>query len=207
MQGDPFAGLERLDIGDVDASAMVAPEPIQALIADADARIARFRGERETIVSFIVGNALFACQLIERIVASGLVPGRRFCEWGSGFGVVACIARQLGLQASGIEIEADLVEQSRRLAGDHGLAVDFLQGSYLPGGAFEERVDPARVAEPLGVAPTDFDLIYVYPWPAEHRVVGHVFRDFARPGTLLLAYHGGCRFDVFRKPPSGAQTC
>ena len=44
----------------------------------------------------------------------------------------------------------------------------------------------------------DFDLVYVYPWPAERDVVAYLFREFARAGTLLLVYHGGARFELLQ---------
>ena len=40
----------------------------------------------------------------------GLAIGETFLEWGSGFGVATGLAAQLGYAASGIEVQADLVD-------------------------------------------------------------------------------------------------
>lgn len=202
MQEEPFGGLDKLDIGDLDA--VDVPAAARALIDEAEARIARFERERERPPSFITGNAQISHRLLSWIIAEDLAQGQRFCEWGSGFGVIACLARRLGLEACGIEIEACLVSESRRLAADHALEVRIVEGSYHPEGLAREAVDEQRIGDGLGFSPTDFDIIYVYPWPAEQRLVGYLFREFAAPGALLAVYYGGGRFDLFRQPTVGA---
>jgi len=63
---------------------------------------------------------------------SGELGGRWFCEWGSGLGVVACLASMLGFDAWGIEAEADLVRAARRLAWDFDVEVEFVARQLLP---------------------------------------------------------------------------
>jgi hypothetical protein len=46
-----------------------------------------------------------------------LATGRRFIEWGSGLGVVTCLAEWAGFDAIGIEIEPRLVGMAEELAG------------------------------------------------------------------------------------------
>jgi hypothetical protein len=56
-------------------------------------------------------------------------PGRLFCEWGSGFGVVACLAALLDFDACGIEIDEELVEAARQLAQAFDLP-QFVRGAH-----------------------------------------------------------------------------
>ena len=49
-----------------------------------------------------------------------LLTGDRFCELGSGFGVVAMLAADLGIVAIGIEIEQVLVDQAKKFSSAIG---------------------------------------------------------------------------------------
>jgi hypothetical protein len=128
------------------------------------------------------------CALDEADVTSG---GRGLCEWGSGFGVVACMAAWLGYDACGIELNADLVEAAVELADDFEVSVGFACGDFSPDGE-------SGYAE-LGLGPDDFDVIFAYPWPDEQRLVADVFERHAREGAVLLTYHGGDDIVVRRK--------
>jgi hypothetical protein len=120
-------------------------------------------------------------EILHAVAASRLAPGNLFCEWGSGFGVVACLAAMLGFDACGIEIEAELVHHARRLADDFGLPVHFFHGSFLTS------------------APADFDVVFAYPWPDEERLIARLFERHATTGSVLVSYHGGTCFHVRRK--------
>jgi len=135
--------------------------------------------------------------------------GKQFCEWGSGFGVVACLAAMLDFDACGIEVEAALVDEARQLADDFGLPVAFAQGSFIPQGA-EDRVHTGGVYswmtteadyayEELGLEPRDLDVVFAYPWPDEEGVTAELFDRYAGPGAVLATYHGGSDFRVRRK--------
>jgi len=75
------------------------------------------------------------------LAEANVTTGALFCEWGSGYGVVACLAAMLDFDACGIEIEAELVEAARLLADDFEVPVQFLRGSFLPAG-YEVRLEP-----------------------------------------------------------------
>src|SRR2546423_1671474 len=77
---------------------------------------------------------LAAFGALQALAESALAPGGRFCEWGSGFGVVTCLAAMIGFDACGIEIEPDLVAAARRLAADFDLSAEFVCGSFVPRG-------------------------------------------------------------------------
>src|SRR5262249_33762850 len=131
--------------------------------------------------------------------ASDPSPGRWFCEWGSGLGVVSCLAAMLGFEARGIEAEGDLVAAARRLASDFVLPAEFARGNYIPDEARGLLLEGRGCAwlsatarsgyEPLGLALRDFDLVSASPWPDEAGLVAELFEGHARPGALLLTYH------------------
>ena len=173
------------------------PTEVTAFLADARQRIHHFDPPRR-IPEFQSCDGALIYRTLGAIVGAGLAPGPRFCEWGSGFGVATCCAALLGMLARGIEIEAPLHQEARALAEAHGIDATLSLGSFKPDGLYEERLPDPEPA-PLGFAPTDCDLVYAYPWPAEERWVEALFAYYAAPGTLLLTYHGGVTQRLRRK--------
>jgi hypothetical protein len=177
------------------------PPEIAALLADAEERIdALDNTTRIEIPAFVPSNFQVAYRALAEIRTSNLATGRRFIEWGSGIGVVACLASSLGFDAVGIEIEPKLVAIARELAADHDIQVQFATGSFVPDGVVP-RVDWVDgVAwlttegvdghEELELDPDDFDVVFAYPWPGEEQVIFDLFADTASVGSLLLTYHG-----------------
>ncbi|MHC4471180.1 MAG: methyltransferase domain-containing protein [Planctomycetota bacterium] len=177
------------------------PQATSAFLGDARTRIAQFiegRGDRP-IPAFVSCNFLLAHDALSTIATERLAPGTSFCEWGSGFGVVASLAAMLDFRACGIEIDGDLVEAARQLSTDHGIAVEFVEGSYTPPGTFTDEIDERTLDAELGFAPTAFDVVFAYPWPAEERVVFTLFDRYAAVGSLLVTYHGGADLRVHRR--------
>ncbi len=172
----------------------IAPD-VRAFLREAEHRVEHFRHERMT-PAFVPSDFTAAYVALRALEESNQVSGRYFCEWGSGFGVAACLAAMLGFDACGIEVEGELVEQARRLADDFGLPVQFACGSFLPAGKvsageFNWLVTggPCGHRE-LGLDPEDFDVIYAYPWPDEERLTAELFARVARPDAVLATYHG-----------------
>ena len=104
-----------------------------------------------------------------RVFAS--LPQGRFCEWGSGIGIATGIARMLGHQAAGIEINEELAENSRRLLQEYELDVSIHTGSY-----FDIHIDA--------------DYYFVYCWPGQKNQVLQHFIDTAPPAAKLLICNG-----------------
>lgn len=121
-------------------------------------------------------------------VDRGLGGDLSFCEWGSGLGVVTCIASQLGYQASGIEIEPSLCRFARTLANEANVTAKFIQSSYreLP-----ERCDEETLNQPYPIGPRTSDVVYAYPWPAEEAYILTLFARSPASKSLLVTYHGG----------------
>lgn len=146
--------------------------------------------------AFVTGDypAVFAA--LEFLVAADLPRGRWFCEWGSGLGVVACLASLVGFEAWGIEAAGNLVEAAEELALDFDLPVEFGHGSYLPGPVAEQDEFAWLDTDAAGIYPewdleiADFDVIFAYPWPDEESFLLDLFALHGGAGALLLAQQG-----------------
>ena len=183
-----------------------APADVRLFLREAHRRIECFR-EDCRIPGFVPSNYAAAYCLLRRLAAD-TQPGRLFCEWGSGFGVVACMAAMLEFDAFGIEIEPELVNAAQQLAADFDLPVEFVCGSFIPPGSqsclgdgsfawLSEEIGCAD--EQLALAADDFDVIFAYPWPDEEQLVSKLFDRHGRAGAVLVSYHGGDDFRVRRK--------
>jgi hypothetical protein len=177
------------------------PTNVAALLADAKTQIDLLEDEsRASIPAFVPSDFELVYRGLAAIQAGNLATGRRFLEWGSGNGVVTCLAVLLGFDAAGIEIEPKLVRLAEQLAKTHHIAAQFACGSFVPVGS-EPRLDLASDVtwlssggydgyEPLQLDPDDFDIIFAYPWPGEEQVIFDLFADNASVGALLLTYLG-----------------
>src|SRR5437667_763604 len=110
------------------------PGDVRSFLREADRRIERFR-LNSRIHGFVPSDFERTYGILRALAAADLTAGRLFCEWGSGFGVVACLAAMLDFDACGVEVEGELVDAARKLAEDFSLPVEFVHGSFiLPGG-------------------------------------------------------------------------
>lgn len=188
------------------------PPDVRRFLRAATLRIERFHG-RCHVPAFVSSDFRLAYAALRLVMDSGLAPGDRFCEWGSGLGVVCGLAAMAGFDACGVEARRRLVHGARRLAAAFDLPAEFAHGSFVPRGAgglmagreFAWLSTGGRCGhEALGVGPEEFDLIYAYPWPDEEGLVAAVFEATAKPGAVLLTYHGEHGMCLRRKdgPPA-----
>jgi hypothetical protein len=196
----------------IDESAL--PHDVGVFLREAEWRIERFQVSSR-VPGFVPSDFAGAYGVLRALAEADLAPGALFCEWGSGFGVVACLAALLHFDAFGIEIEAELVDAAQRLAADFDLPVEFMRGSFIPRGAEASveggdgfswfTADEGSAHEELGLAPEDFAVIFAYPWPDEERVTRDLFERYAAVGAVLVTYHGGPDFRVRRKSSKGSR--
>lgn len=188
------------------------PAEAEAFVVEAERRIQCFLESDESleVPAFVPSDARTFWRALAWVKEEGHSSGRNLCEWGSGFGVNACLGSMLGFRAYGIETHGPLVREAERLARDFRLEVDFVRGSFLPPGA--DRIT-AEVQEEfawldeggadghdlLEMEPDDFDLIAAYPWPGEERTLDRIFDRYAARGSLLITYHGREGLRVRRK--------
>jgi len=184
------------------------PGGVRALLREADRRIGKFLF-RGRIPAFVPSDYEGAFRVLRGLIESPEVRGTQFCEWGSGFGAVTCLAEEAGFDACGIEAEAELVDQARRLAEDFGLAAEFVHGSFIPPGA-EQHVhtggsyswlttESDHAYQELGLEVADLDVVFAYPWPDEEALTAELFDQYAGPGAVLITYHTGDGFRIRRK--------
>ena len=184
------------------------PGAVRSFLHEARRRVDRFERAHD-VPGFVPSEFEHVYRTVHALAEAAVAPGDRFCEWGSGLGVVACLAAMIGFDASGIEVEGALVEAARRLAGDFALPVEFVCGSFIPPGGEACFGAPADhgwltlrgedLRPDLGLSPDDFDVVFAYPWPDEERAVGRLFDRYAAVGAVLVTYHGGGESRLRRK--------
>ena len=195
---------------DVDLAIDAAPLPgeVRRFLRDAEQRIELFQ-RHSPVPGFVPSDFEAGFRILRSLAATVLVPGTLFCEWGSGFGVVACLAAMLDFDAYGIEIEEELVTAARRLAADFELPVEFIEGSFIPSAARAEvslessfswlsTSECGRDDEPA-LSTSDFGVIFAYPWPDEEEFTKRLFAQYAQVGAVLVTHHGGEDFRIRRK--------
>jgi hypothetical protein len=204
MQGHSMP-LVNLDLSIEDCA---IPDDVRAFLREAERRIEQFQRDSR-VPGFVASDFEQVYRVLRTVAAADLTPGKLFCEWGSGFGVVACLAALLDFDACGIEIDLELVEAARQLAGDFDLPVEFVCGSFIPRGAnvslnpntefawLTTEADSAH--DELDLATDDFSVVFAYPWPDEEQTIDQLFDHYATLGAILITYHGGCDFQLRQK--------
>lgn len=175
------------------------PVNIERFLVEAEQRIDHFQ-QTNNVLSFVPSNHRIIYHALQFLASTNSAPGNFFCEWGSGFGVAACLAAMTGWKATGIEINASLVDASQQLAADFGLNVEFHCDSFIPQGSehcFDEieaagwlTTHAGSIREETGISPENFDAIFVYPWPGEEQVMESLFERHAAVGSLLMTFAG-----------------
>lgn len=194
-----------------------APPGVAGFIVDAQSRIDSFIESHlaEPVHSFVPSDFPLVYGALRHVADEHLAAGPLFCEWGSGAGVVTCLAAMVGFGACGIEFETDLVELSIRLARHYHLKADFYHGNFVPHGGqkIAEEVSEFEWLAVGGPDPydqmeleiDDFDVVFAYPWPGEERVIERLFERFASDGALLITYDGTEGVRLFRRRTARAE--
>jgi hypothetical protein len=209
-------GRTAISLVDVTLTIEQSPLPgdVRTLLREAERRIERF--QRDSLVpAFVPCDFVLAYAALRAVAAEAEMPGRLFCEWGSGFGVVTCLAAMLDMEAWGIEIECELVGEARRLARDFELPAEFVRGSFIPPGSDVRLSEEAfawlspeedDLGAEMDLGPGDFNLVFAYPWPDEEEVIANIFDQHAMSGAMLLTYHSNDNVRLRRKADNRLAT-
>ena len=184
------------------------PPEFTEFLAEAEKRIDHLfdTEQNKKVPRYIPSNPVALYRTLEFVTRESLPLGRVFCEWGSGFGVGACMAAMLGYEAYGIEIEQSLADASKALIDECGIDdVTILNTSYLPDGfesyaavggeelvlpeSFSDRgegFDGIPIYDGMPHATDEIDLFFVYPWPGEQEFMQQLFDAVAGEGAILL---------------------
>ena len=164
--------------------------------------------DRNCIEQFVAADYELVYRALREIIQRKLATGRRFCEWGCGFGVITLLAASLKLDAIGIEAESELLGEAKKLAMQWPYAAEFIHGNFLMPNAQRFADDPTLPSlshrEPpayrsMGLEIEDFAIVYGYPWPGEEFFFEAVFDAHAAPGSLLLLFCGAYDIRLMRK--------
>lgn len=180
-------------------------DQLQALFEDGAAVWTEFRRRRGShFHPFVPADYAGAVEVLRRLAPQA----NNFLELGSGVGVITIAADLLGFEAFGIELDPWLVDQARMLAERHDSQATFVAGSFVPE-EFQDEVarhhtefltttqgEPAYLE--LGMELSEFDLVYMFPWPGEEELHLKMLRRHGRPDTLFLLYGGTEGFQLFR---------
>jgi hypothetical protein len=194
------------------------PDKVITMLAEAEQRCDAFfeAGLDRRYPRYLPSNPEKVFAAIATLKESGLLRGKVFCEWGSGFGIATCMASLIGFEAYGIEIEDGLVKLSTELARDLSIPAEYLCTSYLPEGYEEcegiggkDLLPPQATTSggaiidttPLydGLDPGEVDLFFVYPWPGQEEFMMDLFDEIASEDAILLIYQADGETTVHRQ--------
>ena len=141
------------------------------------------------IPQFVPADGRTTWQLLNSVVTQTL-PQRplTFCEWGSGIGLVTLLASLMGMSATGIEIEEDLIDTARDFSQQFAIPATFIHGSIYPKDNPVPLIDYEEV-----------DLFFAYPWPNQIAPMIDLFQKVASTGSVLVVYHGGRNYRVLQQ--------
>ncbi len=197
-----------------DFKSVAPPDEIANFLRAVEPVVEHHRVSTSTQVrGFVPGNYAAIYSSLKAVHDSHLLCGNRFCEWGSGVGVVSSLAGMVGFEAYGIECDENLCRAANGIRDDFEVPVTFVQGSYIPEGvedlvddafATQEgelslQVEPDDAYDELGLDIDDFDLIFIYPWPNDVELTHAIFDRYAARGALLLAYYCNDSIALYRK--------
>ena len=203
--------LNRIDF---DYATVTTPDDIVEFLRAIDPFVEQHRVNTSTKFRGFVPSdyrAIYSC--LRAIYDSHLLCGDRFCEWGSGVGVVASLAAMVGYESYGIEYDATLCMVAEAIREDFDLPVQLVNGSFVPDGVqdlIEEafvthdgelslHTHPDHAYVEIGCTVKDFDVIFAYPWPNDVELTHEIFDRCAAQGAMLLANYGDCSITLYRK--------
>ncbi len=168
------------------------PENVNQLIVDCKAvsdEICARDSQHGSIPEFVPADGRTCWNLLNSLMQQSVSKREPvFCEWGSGLGLVTLIASAIGMDATGIEIEEELIDLAREFSQNHAIPASFIDASIYP------RDNPIPSLDYK-----DVDIFFAYPWPNEIVQLTELFDQVAVSGAIFVCYHGGRNYRVWRR--------
>lgn len=192
------------------------PAEVSAFIDEADRRYDDYQdaGLHKRYPKYVPSEPAQVYSALKHVTDQGLPLGETFIEWGCGFGVATGLAALLGYEATGIELQEDLVEKARDLLAQQQVDAELIACSYIPEGFIEYETlgttdlvhdsfgsnydDPPRY-NGMDIDIEEVDLFFMYPWPGEQEMALKLFDALAGEGAILVAYLGDKEINLYRK--------
>ncbi|MFT4901730.1 MAG: hypothetical protein ACI81V_001005 [Lentimonas sp.] len=193
------------------------PDQVAGFIEEADRRGDAFYQQQlnKRYPRYVPSEPAQIYAALKYVTDQRLPLGHSFIEWGSGFGVATGLAALLGYDATGIEIEAALVQMATTLLQDQKIEAELLCTSYIPEGYMSyETIGGSALTRDDSFGHTlehppcyagmtqdieEIDLFFVYPWPGEQEMMLQLFDATAGEGAILIAYYGDRDICLYRK--------
>ena len=106
-----------------------ASQLIQACTQASDEIGGRASGQGN-IPQFVPADGRVSWNVLNSVVQHAFADRKPvFCEWGSGLGLVTMLASLIGMSATGIEIEEELVDLSLGLSRQYAIPATFINAS------------------------------------------------------------------------------
>ncbi len=201
---------------DYEVEEVELPDEVTAFIEEADRRYDDYQdaGLHKRYPKYVPSEPAQVYSALKYVKDQDLPLGERFIEWGSGFGVATGLAALLGYEATGIELQEDLVDKATDLLAHQGIEAEFIACSYIPDGFAEyeslgstdlvrddyggDYTDAPRY-EGMDIDLEEVDLFFMYPWPGEQEMALKLFDALAGEGAILVAYLGDKEINLYRK--------
>jgi hypothetical protein len=192
-------------------SELEIPSQVADLLSRSDMLLQKYwdSWHRRPIEQYVACDFRDVWRAMHAVDRQNLAPGKLFCEWGCGFGVVTAMASLLGWDAVGIEAESFLVDQAIQFLQTEKLKAEIWRGNFLPPGAERLAKHQANHASLFHQVPCaysqhdldvdDFAIVFAYPWPGEDGFLKDVFRCYAADQSLLLLFLGPYEIELYRK--------
>ena len=198
------------------AAAVIVPTAVQNFIDAADRQYELFYASQlqKRYPKYVPSEPSQVYAALKYVTDKDLLVGNTFIEWGCGFGVATGLATFLGYQATGIEIEPDLVQIAYDLFLQENIEAQLICSSYIPDGIIEyenfgttdiisdnfNRLSNTRPCySEMSLQIEEIDLFFAYPWPGEQEMILKLFDALAGEGALLIAYFGDQDTHIYRK--------
>jgi len=201
--------LEELELEIDDGEPM--PAEVERFLQSSQQRLQEYwdRWSERPIEQYVASDFRYVWAGLQAIIRLDILKGNSFVEWGCGFGVITGLAWYSGLSSVGIEAEAFLVDEGRKLLKQHAIQAELWHGNFLPNGAEKfgrkqadhpslyHQVAPAYAEHDCDI--DDFGLIFAYPWPGEEHFQREVFFRYAAADSLLLMFRGPYQIELYRR--------